>query len=428
MPKKIIIVGAGIAGLAACSQLQAQGFDVTVLEARDRCGGRIWTDHSLGFPLGRGACFIHGIKNNPIAQLAKNSSTNMGIINPQQFMRLDRDGVVIAVKDIQKFEEKFQIALQKAKKFAINAEQDISLSSALDSFIIYKHLTPVEQDLFALKLQFFEGYIGANYEHLSARHWDQEQAWPGENCLLVDSYQAILDDLKPNNCHVELNTIVKQINTRADAIEIVTDKAVFYADAVLVTVPLGVLKNQDILFDPPLPVYKQQALQRLSMGLLNITAIKFPTAFWSQKNHAMFFSQFDNLSIPLFFNLHYFIPQPILIGFSGGERARRLESFTDAELMAKTMDNFSQVFGAHLPEPEAYFTTRWGQDPFSHGSYSYIPIGASGKDYEIIARPVADRLFFAGEATSLKHPATTHGAYLSGIREAKRISHLYSNC
>jgi monoamine oxidase len=221
--------------------------------------------------------------------------------------------------------------------------------------------------------------------------------------------------------------IVKKINTRENAIEVITENEIFDADAVIITVPLGVLKKNEIIFNPPLPSDKQKAIQRLEMGLFNITALKFTTPFWPNENHAMFFTQFDALSIPVFFNLHHFIQQPILVGYSGGERARQLENLTDAELIEKTIHNFKKVFGAGLPEPESYLNTRWSHDPFSYGSYSYIPTGASGSDYETIAKPASNRLFFAGEATSSKHPATTHGAYLSGIREADRINNLYSS-
>lgn len=173
-----------------------------------------------------------------------------------------------------------------------------------------------------------------------------------------------------------------------------------------------------------MPNYKQQAIQRLEMGLFNITAIKFPNPFWPKENHAMIFSHFDTSSIPVFFNLYHFTSQPIIVGYSGGKRAKELENFTDAELIEKTMDNFTKVFGGDLPSPQSYVNTRWSQDPFSNGSYSYTPTGASGEDYEAIAKPVLNKIFFAGEATSSKYPATTHGAYLSGIREAERIIEL----
>ena len=77
-----------------------------------------------------------------------------------------------------------------------------------------------------------------------------------------------------------------------------------------------------------------------------------------------------------------------------------------------------------VPEPTAFRVTRWASDPWTRGSYSYVPVAASGEDYDRLAEPVAERLFFAGEATNREFPATAHGAYLSGLREAVRIAGL----
>lgn len=421
--KKIIIIGAGIAGLAACNRLVEHGFDAVILEARDRCGGRIWTDHTLGFPLGLGASWIHGTKDNPIAQLANNSHAKMAAVDSNKFVIFDQHGIAIPQKEVDEFKEKFQQFLDAAKKLAFNSKQDISLSAALADILKNHVFSPREHEILKTKFLFFENYIGANYELLSARYWDQEEIWPGDNCFLTSSYQPIVEGLA-KNCTIELNTVVKRINVRSRDIEIIAEDAIFNADAVIVTVPLGVLKNNDILFNPPLPDYKLQALQRLEMGLLNITAMKFAKPFWPKEHQAMFFTQFDDSSISVFLNLQHFMSEPVLMGFSGGNRALELEKLTNTQLVEKTMENFKKAFCAELPHLEVCVNTRWSQDPFSHGSYSYLPVGASGNDYEELSKPILDRLFFAGEATSAKHAATTHGAYLSGIREAERILNL----
>lgn len=421
--KKIIIIGAGVAGLAACTRLTEQGFDAMILEARPHCGGRIWTDHTLGIPIGRGASWIHGIEGNPITELAERFPAKLVAVDPNQFTTFDRNRIPIPSNEVQNFNIKFDRLLKKAKELAFHSKSDISLSSALSGFIQAENFSPREWDLFENKLRFFEGYIGASYDLLSARHWDQEEAWPGENCFVATSYQSIIEGLQ-KSCVVRLNTIVTTIYSRDNGVEIVTDNAVFRADAAIITLPLGVLKKNVVAFDPPLPTRKQKAIQRLGMGLFNITAIKFPTPSWPKEPHAMLFTQLDDSSISLFFNLYHFTQQPILIGYNGGQRALQLENYSDKELIEKTMFNFQKYFGSEFPEPESYLNTRWAQDPFSYGSYSYLQTGSSSDDYKAMAEPVSDRLFFAGEATCSKHPATTHGAYLSGIREAERVGHL----
>lgn len=418
--KKIIVIGAGIAGLAACIRLIELGFDAEILEARNRCGGRIWTDHTFGIPFGRGASWIHGDQDNPIEQLAKKYQAKKVVVDPNKFITLNSNGHSHPQDEIQKFNKKFDAISTQAKENAFLNKDDISLSAALSQFIKNDLFTPIERDLLEIKRRSLESYVGASYESLSARNWDQGEIWPGENCFLTDSYQPIIKGLK-KNCPIHLNTIVKTINTRPNDVEIITNNAIFYADAVIITVPLGVLKKGDIVFNPPLPKDKQKSIQRLGMGLFNITAIKFPTSFWPEACHAMFFNPSDALAIPVFFNLHHFIKQPILVGYSGGDTASQLEKLSDKEVIEKTKLTFKKLFGSQLPEPESYINTRWSQDPFSYGSYSYIPPGASTNDHEVIAEPVSNRLFFAGEATSTLYSATTHGAYLSGLREAERI-------
>src|SRR5690606_15055977 len=107
--------------------------------------------------------------------------------------------------------------------------------------------------------------------------------------------------------------------------------SVFYADAVVITLPLGVLKSNKVIFNPPLPFNKQNAISQLGMGLLNLIVLKFPTVFWPQAVQTLYFSSFDNLSVSSFSNLYNFINEPILLGYYGGKRAQELENLSDKE-------------------------------------------------------------------------------------------------
>ncbi len=416
---KVIIIGAGIAGLAASLRLQDAGFDTMILEARDRAGGRIWTNNQLGRPIGCGASWIHGIDHNPMYQLAQQFHVNMVPFDVNGITVFDRMGKRIVQEEIDQFNTKFNNLLQKAKDIAFQSKIDIPLSAALEPFIKDENFSSHEQDLFKRKLHFFEGYIGAGYEYLSARHWDQEEIWPGENCYLIDTYQPIIDGLS-KHCFIQFNSNVTEINMIPNQVQIVTDKLIFHADAVIVTVPLGVLKKDKIKFNPPLPSQKQIAIRNLEMGLLNITTLKFPKAFWPKEPKFIFFSSFYGSSICAFFNFYHYTDEPILMGYMGGESAHSLEHMSDGEVIHKTLHNLKTIYGDEVVQPEGCINTRWGLDPWSYGSYSYLKPGASAHDYEVMAESIDDRLFFAGEACS-KYLATTHGAYLSGIREAERI-------
>lgn len=418
--KKIIIIGAGIAGLAACTKLMKYGFDVMILEGRQRAGGRICTDYQLGLPIGCGAAWIHGVDGNPMMQLAQRFNINMVPADYTRFIKYTKTGQPISPEIDQAFETKFTELLKQAKKLAFDSKEDISLHDALNQLIQPNTFTAIEKDLFAVKLSFFQGYIGDDYEFLSARYWDQEEVWSGENCFLADSYQPIIDGLA-KACKIHFNTIVTAVNHRESDVEIITSQGSFHAHMAIITLPLGVLKSKQVIFNPVLPNAKQQAINRLGMGLLNVCAIRFPTAFWPISDQAMIFTEFDDNQINTFINLQYFIKQPILLGYYGGELARHVENYSSSQLVEKTLYQFRKKFGKHIPDPESFFSTRWLHDPFSYGAYSYVATGASSTDYEELAKPIENRLFFAGEATSAKYLATTHGAYLSGIREADRI-------
>ncbi len=423
MKKKIIIIGAGIAGLAACKQLIEDGFDATILEARSRYGGRIWIDDTLGIKLGLGANWLHGTEGNPLFPIAEKTHAAMATLDPSKFATYDNSNKLIPITDKKNFDERFEKFLAQAQDYALNQPHDITLADALSHFIDRNNLSAMDLDLLASRFSYIEGYIGASADKLSARHWDDEETLAGGNHFLTNSYAAILNDIRTDS-PIQLDTIVTAINIKNHTVEIITNKNNFYADAVLVTVPLGVLKKNKITFNPPLPADKQTAVNNLGMGVFNITALKFAKEFWPPDCHIL---RLPQSSIHAFFNLSHFISSPILIGLSGGDSALAIEKFSDAELITKTMDDFKKVFGMAIPEPIAFINTRWSLDPFSYGSYSFIPPGASSRDHEALAESVDDRLYFAGEATSSKYPATTHGAYLSGLREAAKIKNYFAN-
>jgi monoamine oxidase len=113
---------------------------------------------------------------------------------------------------------------------------------------------------------------------------------------------------------------------------------------------------------------------------------------------------------------------PILMAFTGGNFARSTEILSDEDVADGAMGVLRKMFGSSIPEPQDGVRARWGRDPFAFGSYSHIPVGATPRDYDTLAEPVGDRLYFAGEATNRRYPATVHGAFLSGVREANRIA------
>ncbi|WP_051021051.1 FAD-dependent oxidoreductase [Synechococcus sp. PCC 6312] len=261
---------------------------------------------------------------------------------------------------------------------------------------------------------------------LSARYWDAGQAFDGGDVLFPQGYAQIVQVLaqKPTPLSVEFRQIVQAIDySNPQSVQIRTDRQGFQANAVLITVPLGVLKKGSIRFTPPLPKTKEAAIQRLGMGVLNKAYFRFPQAFWAESDLLGYVSP-EKGHWCEWLNLYPVIKEPVLLGFNAGTYGQYIESLGNADIIKAGLDTLQTIFGPKIPAPTGTLITRWGQDPFSWGAYSHLPPGASPADYQTLAQPIGQHLFFAGEATQEQYPATVHGALLSGQREAQRILQL----
>ena len=159
------------------------------------------------------------------------------------------------------------------------------------------------------------------------------------------------------------------------------------------------------------------------MGVLDKAVLRFSRAFWPEAANFAYLSSTPG-EWPAFVNLHAALGVPYLMGFAAGSWAREMEGRPEGEVRARVVEILRAMFGSRTPEPEAFLRTRWAHDPFTLGSYSFVPVGSGPDDRRALAEPVEERLFFAGEATSPDYPATVHGAFLSGVREAQRIDSL----
>ena len=301
----------------------------------------------------------------------------------------------------------------------------MTLSAALATVIAAEKKSENWLEVFSWKLMSVGLYAGAEPRFLSAKYWQEEESLPGGNHFVLDGYTPIIQGIS-QNYDVKLNTLVSKISVTRDGVKVSTNQGEFAAHGLISTLPLGVLKKGDVIFDPPLPDVKKSAIKNLGMGVLNRIVLKFPQIFWPKSPVGIYLSLGDKLSMPCFLNYAKLYDQPILVAFTCGQQARMLEAFSDKDLIVNVMVGLENFFGKNVPQPNGYLITRWGEDPFSYGSYSYIPVGASGDDYDILAESVEDRVFFAGEATNRQYLATVHGAYLSGIREADRIIEIFA--
>ncbi|NXG68360.1 PAOX oxidase, partial [Baryphthengus martii] len=229
------------------------------------------------------------------------------------------------------------------------------------------------------------------------------------------------------------------------------DGDTFLADHVIVTVPLGFLKehHQDF-FQPPLPKWKAEAIRRLGFGTNNKIFLEFEQPFWEPQQQLLEVvwedeSPLEEPSTDLEANwfkklIGFVVLQPpeqhghVLCGFIAGKEAEYMETLRDNEVLSTMTRVLRTLTGnPHLPSPRNVLRSQWHSAPYTRGSYSYVAVGSSGDDIDVLAQPLPEdpedprplQLLFAGEATHRTFYSTTHGALLSGWREAERLNRLF---
>jgi len=426
---EIVVVGAGIAGLAAASRLQASGWSVVVLEARDRIGGRIHTDRTWPIPIELGASWVHGIADNPLMELVQQLNLKTQITDYENHWLYNSKGKLVKDGDQEELEDQLDDVLEELEQLREDMdegnEDDLSLEDALEIVLAHWKLSPSQRQMldYAIASEIEHEYA-ANCRELSCYYWDEGEVFEGDDCLLPEGYDQLVQHLA-EGLDIRLETVVKQVDYSTDGVQIVCDRDSLSCNHVVITLPLGVLKAGSVTFSPALPKPKQKAIQRLGMGSLNKLVLRFPKVFWEKKAEVLGYIPLAKGEWVEFYNLYPVTKQPILVGLNAGRYGRKLETLSDEETIAAAMQTLRTIYGKAVPDPVDALVTRWNADPFAQGAYSFIAKNATPEDYDTLAQPVGDRLFFAGEATSRQYASTVHGALLSGWREADRINNLH---
>lgn len=412
----VIIVGAGIAGLAAADRLRRAGRLVTVIEARDRIGGRIWTTSS-GLELG--AAWIHGVRGNPIVDLARRAGARTVPFDYESEIRYGPDGILLADSSDAWIDATIRQLARSVARSQRRAGNGASLAGPVADFAAA--LPTDRRNLFryGVNTEIVHEYA-ADPDQLSLPWFDDGREFRGGDAIFRNGYSRIFEAFVPPSA-LRLGERVLAIDSTGATVVVRTTKGVLSAPRVLVTLPLGVLKAGGVAFVPDLPESKRTAIRRLGMGTLDRIVLTFPRVAWPR--HPQLFgcvSRGDG-RWEEWVNMVPINGRPVLVGFNAGKTAVRLESRSNAAIRGSAMGALRRVFGPDLPDPTAMQVTRWARDPFSLGSYSYAAVGSTPADRPALAAPANGRVFFAGEACSSAYPATVHGAYLSGIAAADSI-------
>ncbi|KAF8054574.1 hypothetical protein N665_1324s0004 [Sinapis alba] len=432
----VIVVGAGLAGLSSARQLLSFGFKVVVLEARSRPGGRVYTQKMGGkdsfAAVELGGSVITGLHANPLGVLARQLSIPLHKVRDHCPLYNSEGAVVDKVVD-SNVEFGFNKLLDKVaevREMMGGAANKVSLGEVLETLRVLYGVAKdsEERKLFDWHLANLEYANAGCLSNLSAAYWDQDDPYEmgGDHCFLAGGNWRLINALA-EGLPILYGKRVDAIRYGDRGVEVVSGSQKFQADMILCTIPLGVLKKRCIKFEPELPRRKQAAIDRLGFGLLNKVAMLFPSVFWGDDLDTfgcLNESSIDRGEFFLFYAYHTVSGGPALVALVAGEAAQRFECTEPSALLHRVLKKLRGIYGPKgvvVPDPIQTICTRWGSDPLSYGSYSHVRVGSSGMDYDILAESVNNRLFFAGEATTRQHPATMHGAYLSGLREASRI-------
>ena len=423
--RPIVVVGAGMAGLVAARALQDAGRRVLVLEARDRLGGRTWTTEIGRATMDLGGAWIHGDQGNPVAEFAHEKGFTYG---PDE-IGLDHlyDAVEGGMLDAEALAEADQISWWKLFKLSWQLDESASMADAIEKLMegVDGGAAVRRRAQFAVELMV--SGIGAPLDQLS--FWDQAEGeseeLDGGDHLIEGGYRRVVLQLA-RGLQIRQGAEVRQIrHGKAGATVVMADGSALNASHVLVTVPLGVLKAGSIQFAPPLPPAKTRAIERLGFGSFEKVILVFEKRFWKDvftTSLGVLEGLGPNRRFPYFLDFTDSAGAPTVVClYSGAFAEKAQKSMSKKEIVQGALGALRKAVGGGLPDPVASYATGWTTDPFSLGSYSYLPVGVDSDQIRALAEPVGERLLFAGEATSVKFPQTVHGAFLSGLREAQRL-------
>lgn len=435
----VVVIGAGIAGVGAARQLHNAGCKVTILESSDCCGGRIRDDNTLGSCIGLGAQIITGCINNPLYVMCEQVSLPLRYLGMRCDL-VDNHGYLVDSPVDQEVEFRFNLMLDSLEDWKQSIDKGkhelFSLSEALAEQqkelqkSLCKEMSEEENCLLQFHLGNLEYGCGSSLQYVSAVHWNQNEEFPqysGAHAWAIDGFEKIVHEMI-DGLDVKYSSQVVSVDSSGKKVVVKTKCGETYkADKVISALPLSIFQSRSIKFNPPIPTEKQKACDRLGAGLIEKIALKFKTPFWRSKiGEADYFGHVpESVKDRGLFSVFYDVSKGenyILMTVIAGEAVKVKAEMTDEQLVDKCIETLKKIF---KPEgelkPVSYVISNWASEPSTKMAYSFVKVGSSGKDCDILATNMDEKIYFAGEATNRQFPQTVTGAYLSGLREAKNI-------
>lgn len=400
----VLIVGAGAAGLSAAHECRQLGLTFRLIEARDRIGGRAFTDTTLGASFDAGAEIIHFADRNPWVQIARRMNAELDLSGGRMGgWQVFADGKPLGVLERGRRWQAFR-SMESRLAAVERAGRDMSLAEAV------AELDPEQRAIARSGLLLV---LGEDGERISVL--DNQQLWSGPDYTTADGYGALVASYG-HDLPVSLSVTAQTIRWGHGGVEAETSAGTIRARAAIITVPVGVLNSGAIRFTPDLPSATQSALAGIGMGALTKIALRLSGDRFDLDDST---TLMDGTRAEAMTMIEMFPRgKPLAVALCGGDFARGLGTAGEAAAIAHVTDTLAGMLGSNLRRAvTSGRLASWWADPLSRGAYSVCLPGHSAAR-AALAEPVAARLWFAGEATAGGGSMTVGGATLSARKAA----------
>ena len=407
----VAIVGAGAAGLSAARRACELGLSCYLLEAKPRIGGRAFTDtETFGVAWDRGAHWLHSADVNPLTRIAEELGHSY-LARPRPFDgHLHLGSRWGENEDWRGYRDEFETAITRAVE-AGEAGRDISVLDLMDKSSRWARMVH----------HIFTAISGVPPSEIStadlAAYRDTEANWP-----LMRGYGALLE-ARYRDLPVELSTPVSAIDTSGTHILLETPRGTARARSLIVTVSTNVLASGAIRFTPDLPSTLKSALAGVPTGSANKVAFHFRRDVFGlpETSYVNFMDERDAARSACSFQIRPFGTN-LAIAYLGGDLSADLERSGEKEMTEFARAALGDMFGTSIfDELSGIAATSWTSDPHTLGAYS-CALPGHAKDRAVLAEPVSERFFLAGEAVSADWFSTVQGAHVTGIEAAEKVA------
>jgi polyamine oxidase len=428
--ERVVVVGAGIAGLTVANALAHGGVECVVVEARDRIGGRLHTVNLAGSPVDLGASWIHTPVGNPVRAFADQVGVRCRSANPlPELAGFDcGERRRLAAAEV---EASLGMQLdgfpQATGRLLADLGPEASAADGIEAFVARTGLVspgPARRARQALRA-LVEAESAGLAEDQSLRWMWNEADYEGHyfGDAPVGGYRRLAEAMAAG-VDLRLGVDVAEVACSASGVRVRSgDGTSEEGSHVVVTVPLGVLKRDVPRFRPALPPDRLAAIERLGFGRYEKVALRFDKPFWRAAGlpHAMIFPRDPGAPAVWAIGQDAFGAGPVLVFHIFHSAASHVLSVTADDAAQWALGLLAEATGSSCPPPAAIAVTSWANDPYSGGAYTHIPPRANPADADVLGEPIGGRVLFAGEHTQSMRLAYADGAMTSGIREAKRL-------